>query len=45
MQNRIEELHDELENHNVDTRILKDIDCVREMIVRNIYDKDEVIRI
>ena len=45
MQNRIEELHDELENHNIDTRILKDIDCVREMIVRNIYDKDEVIRI
>lgn len=45
MQNRIEELHKELENCEISKDVLKDIDCINEMILKNIYDKDIVINI
>lgn len=45
MQNRREELHKELENHEEAKTILKHIDCVDEMIIRDNYDKDKVIEI
>lgn len=45
MQNRREELHKELENHEGLEEILKDANCIKEMILQNDYNKDKIIEI
>ncbi len=45
MQNRREELHKELKNHEEVKEILGDIDCIQELILQNGYNKEKIIEI